>query len=91
MATMFTLLYFSMAYSHESTLPTANITQEEALQIADADLKQRLPDYKGIVGILDPSWSRYVPVAEFEEHQLDVPLIYVHPNATLLMITDHGY
>ncbi|HKU49716.1 MAG TPA: hypothetical protein VJP79_07180 [Nitrososphaera sp.] len=92
MAMMFTLLYFSITYSHETnTIPIARITQDESILIADSDLKQRLPEYKGIVGIVDPSWSRYVPLAEFEQKRLDVPLIYVPPNGTLLMVTEAGY
>lgn len=91
MATMFVLLYFSLAYTVEPSIPTPRITQEQALQIADADLKQRLSDYKGIVGIIDTSWERYIPVAEFEENHLDLPLVYVHPNGSLILVTDTTY
>jgi hypothetical protein len=88
---MFLLVCVSIAYSPEESIPTARITQDEALRIADSDLAQRLPDYNGIVGIMDPSWSRYFPVAEFDEKQLELPVIYVHPNGTLLLVTDSGY
>lgn len=86
---MFVLLYVSTTYSSvDAVVPAAKITQEQAMGIADADLRQRLSDYNGIVGILDRSWTRYVPLAEFEQNHMNMPLVYVLPNATLLMVTE---
>lgn len=91
LGTMLALLYFSTTYSHETAIPTPRITQDEAIRIADADLKQRLSDYKGIVSIIDTGWSRYVPVDEFRTKNLRLPLVYIPPNGSLIFIEDSGY
>jgi hypothetical protein len=90
MGTMFLLLYFSITYSPD-VIPVARITQAEALSIADADLNERLSDYKGIVGIIDTSWSKYVPVDEFQQNDLKLPLVYIPSNGSLIFVTASGY
>lgn len=87
---MLILLYFS-TYPSEIMVPSSKISQADAIRIADADLAGRLDDYNGIRGIIDTSWSRYVPMDEFRGSNLKLPLVYVHPNDTLFMITDDGY
>ena len=91
MTTMFILLYVSIAYSPEVEIPTARITQDDALLTADTDLKRRLADYKGIVGIINANWSGYAPVAQFENGNLELPLVYAHSNGTLILVSEAGY
>jgi len=91
MGVMFMMLYFAMSYSNEGPIPTARITHDDAIRIADHDLKLRLSDYRGIVAIIDPSKSRYVPVDEFRKNGMQLPLVYVSPNGTLMLVTDSGY
>ena len=88
---MFSLLYFAATYSNVATIPTPRITQDSAIAMAYTDLVQRLPDFHGIVGIVDTSWSRYVPIEEFEQNNLQLPLVYIPPNGSLIVITESGY
>jgi hypothetical protein len=91
MGALFSLLYFSTAYPRSTEVPTPRITQDDAIRIADTDMKQKLSDYKGITGIIDTSWSRYVPIDEFEQNNLELPLVYVHPNGSLILVSETGY
>ncbi|MCI0562537.1 MAG: hypothetical protein MN733_28970 [Nitrososphaera sp.] len=89
---MVALLYLSTTYSTEITFTTEpRLTQDDAIRIADADLSSRLDDYDGIKGIIDNEMARYVPFEEFNRENLGLPLIYVHPNGSLIHITANGY
>jgi hypothetical protein len=72
-------------------IPTARISQQQAIEIVEKDLARNLDDYNGITGIIDRNGSRYVPIQEFLFYNLELPLVYVHPNNSLLYVAETGY
>ncbi len=89
---MFTLLYFAMTYSKAPlNLATPKLSQEDAIRIVESDFKSKQSDYDRINGIIVNNTSGYVRIEEFRERNLTLPLVYVHPNGTLLRITNDGY
>jgi hypothetical protein len=89
---MFTFLYFSMTYSVDTSIPTsAMLSQDDAIRIVENDFMSRQSDYDRITGIIVNNISGYVRIEEFRDKNLTLPLVYVHPNGTLIQITDDGY
>lgn len=64
---------------------TPRISQEEALKIVEDDLRRHYSDFKQIGGIVMESMT-YIPMSEFYSKEMKLPLIYIHPNATLIKI-----
>lgn len=92
MGTMFSLLYLTIISPQAiAILSVPRLTQYEAIGIADSDLKHILPSYKGIVGTIDIDYTRYVPIEEFHRDNLKVPLVFVHPNGSMIFISEKGY
>jgi hypothetical protein len=89
---MFTLLSLSITYSTTPSIPnSAKLTQDEAIRIVENDFMSRQSDYDRINGIIVNNTSGYVRIEEFQEKNLTLPLVYVHPNGSLILITDNGY
>lgn len=89
---MFILLYFSITYSPQHVIPmVAKLNQDEAIRIVENDFRNRQSDYDRITGIMVNNTSGYVRIEEFHQKNLKLPLVYVHPNSTLIHITDDGY
>ncbi len=63
------------------TIPTARISQAQAIQVVENDLKSRFKD-AGIGRIVYN--DRYIPFSEFQAKNKELPLVYVHPNGTLI-------
>lgn len=77
--------------STDNTIPTsAGLSQYEAIQIVENDFKSRQSDYDRINGIIVNNTSGYVRIEEFREKNLQLPLVYVHPNSTLIRINGGG-
>lgn len=72
-------------------LHQSRISQEDAIRIAEVDLKVRLDDFHGITKIIVNNTSDYVPFDEFEEKNLELPLVWVNSNDTLLRVTQDGH
>jgi predicted small secreted protein len=85
---MLALLYFSATYSIE--MPVSRLSQEDAIRIAEADLKGRLSDYGGITGIVVNNTVGYVPFDEFVSKNLELPLVHVHPDGSLVRMNAGG-
>lgn len=66
------------------TIPTARISQAQAIQIVENDLKNRFSDFNGIRSIVYN--DTYIPFSEFLAKNKELPLVYVHPNGTLIPI-----
>jgi hypothetical protein len=89
---MFALLYVSMTYSVAFVLPTAALSQDDAISTVENDFRSRQTEYDRITAIIAPDEAdRYVPINEFRDRDLKLPLVYVHPNGTLFDITETGY
>ena len=89
---MFTLLYFSMTYSNEPlNRTTAKLSQGDAIRIVENDFRSKQSDYDRINGIIVNNTSGYVRIEDFRGRNLTLPLVYVHPNGTLLRMNYDGY
>lgn len=89
---MFTLLYFSAIMPANSLIPMSpRISQEEAIRIVEIDFQSRQSDYDRINGIIVNNTSGYVRIEEFREKNLQLPLVYVHPNGTLIRVNGGGH
>ena len=89
---IFILLYLATLFSVDLLPPsTANLSQDEAIRIVENDFKNRQSEYDRITGIVVNNTSGYIRIEEFRERNLTLPLVYVHPNGTLLRITLDGY
>lgn len=87
---MFGFLYLSMTFSVGFVIPTAELSQDDAIRIAEDDFRSRQSDYDRITAIIAHKADRYVPIKEFRDSNLKLPLVYVHPNGTLIDITSNG-
>jgi hypothetical protein len=67
------------------------ISQYDAIRIVESDFKARQIGYDRITGIIVNESSGYVPFKDFEEKNLLLPLVYVHPNGTLFHIAASDY
>jgi hypothetical protein len=89
---MFTLLYFSAIMPANSPVQMfPRITQDDAIGIVDNDFKSRQGDHDRINGIIVNNTSGYVRIEEFREKNLQLPLVYVHPDGTLIRINSGGH
>ncbi|HEY8140422.1 MAG TPA: hypothetical protein VIE86_05005 [Nitrososphaera sp.] len=88
---MFVFLYLSITYSVEFVIPTAALSQDDAIRIVEDDFRSRQSEYDRITTIIAHKADRYVPINEFRDRNLKLPLIYVHSNGTLFDITESGY
>lgn len=89
---IFILLYLATLFSVSLLTPsTANLSPDEAIRIVENDFKNRQSEYDRITGIIVNNTSGYVRIEEFRKRNLTLPLVYVHPNGTLLRITLDGY
>jgi hypothetical protein len=91
---LFSLLYVSTVYSPQiDILNRARIPQEQAIQIADNDLRNHLDDYHGILKIIVNSTSGYVPIDEIKTKNMTLPIVYVSPSGQLILFNrgiDHS-
>jgi hypothetical protein len=88
---MFLFLYVSVTYSAGLVIPTAALSQDDAIRIVEDDFRGRQTEYDRITAIIAHKVDRYVPIKEFRDHNLKLPLVYVHPNGSLLDTTENGY
>ncbi|GEM_PF-3556655 len=88
---MLAFLYLSVAYSVGVIIPTADLSQDDAILIVENDFRSRQNEYDRITGIIAHKADRYVPIEEFKDHNMKLPLVYVHPNGTLFDATANGY
>lgn len=90
LASMFILLYFPATMQVDLTFPR-RLSQDDVISIIENDFKSRQNDYDRINGIIVNNTSGYVRIEEFEEKNLKLPLVYIHPNGTHFHVTDMGY
>lgn len=60
------------------------ITQQQALSIVEDDLRKRDPDFEEIAMILYK--DRMIAIDEFLSKKLDIPLMYIHPSGTIILV-----
>lgn len=88
---MFVFLYLSMTHSVGFVIPTAALSQDDAIRIVEDDFRSRQNEYDRITAIIAHKADRYVPIKEFRDRDLKLPLVYVHTNGTPFDITENGY
>jgi len=74
----------------QNNIPQARITQTQAIEIAEDDLKNRVNSSTKILAVdwYSEGKERYVPFPEFQDKNGTLPLVYVHENGTVSQIND---
>jgi hypothetical protein len=67
------------------------ISQEQAIEIADNDLRKHLDGYHGITHVIVNNTSGYVPFDEFKSKNMALPVVYVSPEGELILLAPTGY